>query len=261
MNSSPRPYLKVTRLASTQRGIEQHLLVLDVDALDRPDALREVEDLRLAERRRSCTSRGPLPDHRRVEALLDGRPDRERGREVVPGDGRGLPRPGRRPRRSRRTGGRPRTGRTRPRGPARRRSRPGRAALPLPTRPATANCSSPSFTPVRACGSSLEDRRAHGDERQNRGRKNHRNHAAGVHLQGNVRARAAVLAAADDTFRVLHHDAPVATLDEHNRGDDGDRHRQQEQDPDRTDIPTRHLIQDAQDGIRQHDDNAGEDDQ
>ncbi len=77
----------------------------------------------------------------------------------------------------------------------------------------------------------------------------------------NVRARAAVLAAADDTFRVLHHDAPVATLDEHNRGDDGDRHGQQEQDPDRTDIPARHLIQDAQDGVRQHDDNAGEDDQ
>ena len=30
---------------------QQHLLVLDVDALDRPDPLREVEHLRLAERR------------------------------------------------------------------------------------------------------------------------------------------------------------------------------------------------------------------
>ena len=50
MNSLPRPYLNVTRLASTQRGIEQHLLVLHVDALDRADPGREGEDLRLAER-------------------------------------------------------------------------------------------------------------------------------------------------------------------------------------------------------------------
>ena len=47
--SSPRPYLKVTLSASTQRGMEEHLLVLDVDALDRPDPLGEVEHLGLGE--------------------------------------------------------------------------------------------------------------------------------------------------------------------------------------------------------------------
>ena len=77
MNSSPSPYLKVTRLQSTQRGIEQHLFVLDVHALDGTDALREHEGLRLGERRRGEPPAVPLPDHRRVEALLDGRPDRE----------------------------------------------------------------------------------------------------------------------------------------------------------------------------------------
>ena len=52
MNSSPRPYLNVTRSRVDPARHEEHLLVLDVDALDRPDALGEVEDLRLAERRR-----------------------------------------------------------------------------------------------------------------------------------------------------------------------------------------------------------------
>ena len=51
MNSSPRPYLNVTRLAVDPARHEQHLLVLDVDALDRADALREVEHLGLGERR------------------------------------------------------------------------------------------------------------------------------------------------------------------------------------------------------------------
>ncbi len=62
---------------------EQHLLVLDVHALDRADPLREVEHLRLGERRGREPAAVPLPDHRRVEALLDRRPDRERRREVV----------------------------------------------------------------------------------------------------------------------------------------------------------------------------------
>ena len=62
---------------------EQHLLVLDVDALDGADALRELEHLGLGERRGRVPAAVPLPDHRRVEALLDRRPDRERGREVV----------------------------------------------------------------------------------------------------------------------------------------------------------------------------------
>ena len=44
MKSAPSAYLKVTRLTpGSQRGHEQHLLVLHVDALDRPDPLRERE--------------------------------------------------------------------------------------------------------------------------------------------------------------------------------------------------------------------------
>jgi hypothetical protein len=58
---------------------ERDLLVLDVDALDRADALGEVEDLRLAERRGRVEAPLLLPDERRVEALLDRRPDGERG--------------------------------------------------------------------------------------------------------------------------------------------------------------------------------------
>ena len=42
---------------------------------------REVEDLRLAERLGGVPPLVLLPDHRRVEALLDDRPDRESRRE------------------------------------------------------------------------------------------------------------------------------------------------------------------------------------
>jgi hypothetical protein len=60
--------------------------VLHVDALHRADPLGELEDLGLAERRRGEPPPLLLPDHRRVEALLDRGPDRERGREVEAGD-------------------------------------------------------------------------------------------------------------------------------------------------------------------------------
>ena len=83
MNSSPSPYLNVTRLQSITRGHEEHLLVLDVDALDGADSLGEVEDLGLGERLGREPAAALLPDHGRVEALLDRRPDRERGGEVV----------------------------------------------------------------------------------------------------------------------------------------------------------------------------------
>jgi hypothetical protein len=58
---SPRPYLKVTFLSVDPARHEHDFLMLDVDALDRSDALGEVEDLRLAERGQSCASRGPSP--------------------------------------------------------------------------------------------------------------------------------------------------------------------------------------------------------
>ena len=57
--------------------------MLDVHALDRADALREHECLRLRER---CSGEPPavvLPYERRVETLLDRGPDREGRREVV----------------------------------------------------------------------------------------------------------------------------------------------------------------------------------
>ena len=77
------PVLEVDPAALDPARDQQHLLVLDVDALDRPDPLREVEDLGLGERLGRVPAALALPDHRRVEALLDRRPDRERGREVV----------------------------------------------------------------------------------------------------------------------------------------------------------------------------------
>src|SRR4051812_11351936 len=62
---------------------EEHLLVLDVDALHPADSFREVEDLRLAEWWRGEPAAVALVDDRRVEALLDRRPDGERRGEGV----------------------------------------------------------------------------------------------------------------------------------------------------------------------------------
>jgi hypothetical protein len=62
---------------------EQHLFVLDVHALDGSDALRKIERLGLAEGFRRVPAPALFPDDRRVEAFLDGRPDRERRSEVV----------------------------------------------------------------------------------------------------------------------------------------------------------------------------------
>ena len=75
--------------------------MLHVHALDRPDALGEVEHLRLAERRQgeeagldvvgAVVADGPraLPHDRRVEALLDDRPHRgSRARTSLPSSSR-----------------------------------------------------------------------------------------------------------------------------------------------------------------------------
>jgi hypothetical protein len=79
----PEPVLERHPPAVDPARHEEHLLVLDVDALDRPDPLREVERLGLRERLRREPAAVALPDHGRVEALLDRRPDGERRREVV----------------------------------------------------------------------------------------------------------------------------------------------------------------------------------
>ena len=66
---------------------EQHLFVLDIDAFDRPDALGEVEGFGLTEGFGGEPTAGLFPHNRRVQALLDRGPDRERRREVVAVDG------------------------------------------------------------------------------------------------------------------------------------------------------------------------------
>ena len=83
MNSSPEAVLERHTLAVDPARHEQDLLVLDVDALDRADALGEVEHLGLRERLGREPAALALPDHGRIEALLDRRPDREGRREVV----------------------------------------------------------------------------------------------------------------------------------------------------------------------------------
>src|SRR5581483_7354659 len=63
---------------------DQHdLFVLHVHALERPDTFGEVEHLGLRERLRREPAALAFPDERRVETLLDRRPDRERRCEVV----------------------------------------------------------------------------------------------------------------------------------------------------------------------------------
>ena len=83
MNSLAEPVLERDAPAVDPARDEHDLLVLDVDALDRADPLREVEHLGLGERLRRVEAAVALPDQRRVEALLDRRPDREGRREVV----------------------------------------------------------------------------------------------------------------------------------------------------------------------------------
>jgi hypothetical protein len=62
---------------------QQHFFVLDVDTLDGSDAVGKVENLWLREWFGGEPTAVGLPDHRRVQALLDGGPDRERRRELV----------------------------------------------------------------------------------------------------------------------------------------------------------------------------------
>ena len=83
MNSSPSPYLNVTRWQSTQRGISStsSCSTFTHSTAPMPSGNTNVSGSE------NGGSREPaavlLPDHRRVQALLDRRPDRERRREVV----------------------------------------------------------------------------------------------------------------------------------------------------------------------------------
>ena len=83
--------MKVARLHLDPSRHQQHFFVLDVDALDWADAVGKVENLWLTERFGREPAAVGLPDHRRVQALLDGGPDGERRREVVAVDGQVRP--------------------------------------------------------------------------------------------------------------------------------------------------------------------------
>ena len=102
----------------------------------------------------------------------------------------------------------------------------------------------------------LERARDRRRERQNRRGEDHRDDAAGVHLQRNVRARSAVHPPADHALGVLHRDAAVPALDEHDRRDDERHQHDQEQDADQADLPVPHLIERLQHGAREADDDA-----
>ena len=59
-------------------------------------------------------------------------------------------------------------------------------------------------------------------ERHDAGREDHRDHAGHVHAQRQVGLTALGHAPADHALGVLHRDAPLAFLDEHDPGDDGE---------------------------------------
>jgi hypothetical protein len=64
---------------------QQHFFVFDVDALQLADPLREREQFGLGERRGGEPTSIALVDNRRVQALLDRRPDAEgRGERRTP---------------------------------------------------------------------------------------------------------------------------------------------------------------------------------
>ena len=133
MKSAPRPYLNVTRLQSTQRGMSStsSCSTFTHSTGPMPSGKTNVS----GSLKRSVVNQPVAFSQmtRRVQALLDRGPDRERGRELVAVDRRGRSRRGRRSRRSRRTGGRRRSGRTRPTGRARRPCPRARAGRPPPT--------------------------------------------------------------------------------------------------------------------------------
>jgi len=82
MNSSPRPYLNVTRRHSTWRGTSttSSCSTFTHSTVPIPRGTRRPG---LGERLGGVEAALTLPDQRRVQALLDRRPDRERGREPV----------------------------------------------------------------------------------------------------------------------------------------------------------------------------------
>ena len=83
MNSLAQAVLEGHAAAVDLTWHEHDFLVLHVHALDLADALGELEQLRFGKRLGRVEAALLLPDQRRIQALLDRRPDGEGRREVV----------------------------------------------------------------------------------------------------------------------------------------------------------------------------------
>ena len=99
-------------------------------------------------------------------------------------------------------------------------------------------------------------------EGQQRRGEDHRDHAAGVDFERQVRGLAAHHAAAHHALGVLHRNAALAALHQHDERDHGDHHGQNDDQVDGRPVADyEHVIVDVLDGARKADHNAGEDQQ
>src|SRR5713101_2962755 len=101
-------------------------------------------------------------------------------------------------------------------------------------------------------------------KRQQRARKNRRNHASGIDAERQVRRLPAQDAAANHALGVLHRDAPLRPLDVHDEGHDGDHQNDQEDQGygrERPPGPRAGLFVQVLHRARQAHYNAGEDDE
>ena len=105
----------------------------------------------------------------------------------------------------------------------------------------------------------IDGQRLRDDE--DRRREDDRDDAGGVHAQRQVGVRAAVDLAADDALGVLHRDAALRPFHEDDEGDDGDHEDDQAEHREEVALAVADVFDDAEDGVRQVDDDAGEDDQ
>src|SRR5579863_3876547 len=105
----------------------------------------------------------------------------------------------------------------------------------------------------------LKNQRQRLRERQQRARENRRNHAAGIHAQRQVGHLPAHHLAAHHALRVLHGNAPLASLDEDNEGDHRPHQRQESDKRDareRTPLPGLRFLPEIKYRARQADDDA-----
>ena len=99
-------------------------------------------------------------------------------------------------------------------------------------------------------------------EGQNRGGENHRDHAARIHLERHMCGLTAHHAPADHALGVLHRDAALSALDQHNEGHHRNHHQQDQRQ--RNGAPflgDEDVGVDVADGVRQSHHDAGEDDE